>query len=93
VVFHHDERRSSAVAQELVGEEFAGVVGCDFFSAYNPLSGRKRVPSKLKERDEEGAISISAPKVMGAGAACSAGVVCPALGGGFAALTARLAGR
>jgi len=62
VVFHHDERRSSAVAQELLGEEFDGVVGCDFYSAYNPLSGRKqrcwahllRETRKLKERSEEG---------------------------------------
>jgi len=62
VVFHHDEHRSSAVAQGLLGEEFEGVVGCDFFSAYNPLSGRKqrcwahllRDTSKLKERSEEG---------------------------------------
>ncbi len=62
VLFHHDERRSSAVAEELLGEEFDGVVGCDFFNAYNPLSGRKqrcwahllRETSKLKERGEEG---------------------------------------
>lgn len=62
VVFHHDEHRSSAVAQGLLGEEFEGVVGCDFFSAYNPLGGRKqrcwahllRDTSKLKGRSEEG---------------------------------------
>lgn len=62
VVFHHDEHRSSDVAQGLLGEEFDGVVGCDFFSAYNPLGGRKqrcwahllRDTGKLKERSEEG---------------------------------------
>lgn len=62
VLFHHDERRSSAVAKELLGEEFAGVVGCDFYSAYNPVGGRKQRcwahllgdTSELKEGGEEG---------------------------------------
>lgn len=48
--------------KELLGEEFAGVVGCDFYSAYNPSPGRKqrcwahllRDTGKLKEGSEEG---------------------------------------
>lgn len=62
VLFHHDERRSSAVVEELLGEGFEGVVGCDFYSAYHPSLARKqrcwahllRGTSKLKERGEEG---------------------------------------
>jgi transposase len=62
VVFHHDEHRSSAVVDELLGEEFSGVMGTDFYSAYNPKAVRKqrcwahllRETGKLKEKGEEG---------------------------------------
>jgi len=42
VVFQTDERRSSQVVEELVGEGFSGVVGSDFYPAYNVRAGRKQ---------------------------------------------------
>lgn len=42
VVFKNDEHRSSAVVKELVGDEFSGVLGSDFYSAYNPSDVRKQ---------------------------------------------------
>ena len=58
VVFHHDEHRSSAVVDELLGEEFSGVLGSDFYSAYNSKAARKHeilmsVLATCRERGEE----------------------------------------
>ncbi len=42
VVFQVDRRRSSQVVDELLGEEFSGVVGSDFYPAYNVREGKKQ---------------------------------------------------
>jgi hypothetical protein len=42
VVFKVDESRGSSVVKELLGEGFSGVVGSDFYPAYNPRQGRKQ---------------------------------------------------
>lgn len=53
-VYHPDERRSHAVAEELVGEEFPGVVTCDFYTAYNPPeSGQQRCWAHLLRETRE----------------------------------------
>lgn len=38
-VFHIDESRGSEVLVALLGEQFAGVLGCDYFSAYHKYMG------------------------------------------------------
>jgi transposase len=38
-VFHIDPRRSGDVLLEVLGEEFQGVLGCDYFSAYRRYMG------------------------------------------------------
>lgn len=38
-VFHIDPRRSSGVLLDVLGEEFDGVIGCDYFSAYHKYRG------------------------------------------------------
>jgi transposase len=38
-LFHIDEARSSDVLKEFLGETFAGVVGCDYHSAYRKFLG------------------------------------------------------
>ena len=42
VVFQIDRRRSSQVVDELVGEGYSGVVGSDFYPAYNVREGKKQ---------------------------------------------------
>jgi len=42
VVFKNDEHRSSAVVKDLLGDDFSGVLGSDFYSAYNPSNARKQ---------------------------------------------------
>lgn len=41
-VFKNDEHRSSAVVEEFLGDDFSGVLGSDFYSAYNRSSVRKQ---------------------------------------------------
>lgn len=38
-VFRIDQRRSSEVLLEVLGKEFDGVIGCDYFSAYHKYRG------------------------------------------------------
>jgi len=38
-VFHINPRRSSGVLLDVLGEEFNGVIGCDYFSAYHKYRG------------------------------------------------------
>lgn len=38
-VFHIDESRGSEVLVKMLGEQFAGVLGCDYFSAYRKYMG------------------------------------------------------
>lgn len=40
--FHPDYRRSSEVIKEILGEDFKGVVICDFYGAYNCLDKTQR---------------------------------------------------
>jgi transposase len=35
--FVHNQSRGSKVPREVLGQEFGGVVGCDFYSGYSPL--------------------------------------------------------
>ena len=42
VMFQVDRRRSSQVVEELLGEGFSGVVGSDFYPAYNVREGKKQ---------------------------------------------------
>ena len=37
--FRIDESRGSQVLVEVLGEEFEGVIGCDYFSAYRKYMG------------------------------------------------------
>ena len=39
-LFHIDPSRSSKVLEKLLGPDFAGIVGCDFFSAYRKYLGQ-----------------------------------------------------
>lgn len=40
--FHHDYRRSAKVIEEILGDDFAGTVVCDFYAAYNCLDNTQR---------------------------------------------------
>lgn len=41
-LFHIDRHRSSAVAQSLLGEKFAGVLNSDGYAAYNAVNAKER---------------------------------------------------
>lgn len=40
--FHPDYRRSAKVIEEILGKDFAGVVICDFYAAYNCIDNTQR---------------------------------------------------
>jgi hypothetical protein len=63
VLYHIDAHRSADVLMDILGKEFAGVLGCDYFAAYRRymrecnimvqfcLAGLSQISARLTQRD------------------------------------------